>query len=96
MFKSDIEVMDEMTGGRKWEYQPPPEVGSERWKDSQAFTWLIDHGGGLPKKNCVIQLPNDWGFMAIMYFTGSGHDYFRFTTQEIVTMETEAETNEED
>ena len=62
-------------------------------RDGQAFTWLLDHGGGLQKRSYVIQLPNDWGYFAITYHSGSGHDYFRFTSQEIVTQDKE-ETDE--
>lgn len=56
---------------------PPPEPGSTRWKDQQAFRWVVDRFKGLPEKSCIIKLPADWGYFAVRYHRGSGYDYWR-------------------
>ena len=65
----------ECMGG--WTPSPEPELGSEKWKDRQAFNYVIEKFNGLPKRDAIIKLPADWGYMAIQYRIGSGHDYFR-------------------
>lgn len=60
-----------------WTPPAPPEVGSEQWKNQQAFQWVLDKFGGLPRESCVIALPCDWGFFAIRYNSSSGWDYYR-------------------
>ena len=59
-------------------YTPPkpPAVGSSKWKDDQAFTYVIDAFSGLPDKDCIIKLPADWGYFVI-FSDSAGKDYRR-------------------
>lgn len=56
---------------------PPPEPGTPRWKDDQAFHYALDVYNGLPERSVVLKLPADWGYFAIEYHPNRGWSYFR-------------------
>lgn len=63
-----------------WRPQPPPEVGSSRWKDDVAFQVALKLGALKGDANrlldCGVFDGHDLGFMAVRR-AASGWDYFR-------------------
>lgn len=72
---------------------PPPDVGSKRWLDDMAFSFMVESFNGLPDRSGVFKLPKvyaggksyDLGYFINRKMSG-GTDYFRVDHIEELTV----------
>lgn len=84
MFSSDIPD--------DWVPPPEPEIGSKRWLDKMAYTFVVETCNGLPDRSVIFKLPDvttggqryKMGYF-VVYKNTAGYYYFRTENIETLT-----------
>ncbi len=82
-----------------WKPSPPPAIGSKRWLDDMAFSFMVESFGGLPDESGVFELPKvlaggvsyEMGYF-VLFSRSSGKDYFRTTDIQQVSVKVKYES----
>jgi hypothetical protein len=101
--KSRRVVMDSGGMPANWTPPEPPAVGSSRWLDDMAFSFMIEAFNGLPDHSGVFELPKvlaggktyKLGYFVLRQAHG-GADYFRVDSIQPVPVRPIAATERED